>query len=96
MKAKRKRFIIVCLGDKETTGYDEYTLPILWKLVDSSKPAARIFNHMGTVAHYLSSRRAVAVVESLIARVEALRDTDSRFATLGIGLVEGHLVAEFD
>jgi len=71
-------------------------MPILLQLVDSSGPAARIFTHIGVVAHYLTSRRTVAVVEGVIAEAEALRDTDSRFATLGIGLAEGDLVAEFD
>jgi hypothetical protein len=98
VSAKRKRFIILCFGETDTDslGYDEDTLPILWKLVDSSKPAARIFSHRGAIAHYLSSRRTVEAVESLIAKAEVLRETDSRFATLGIGLAEGVLIAEFD
>jgi hypothetical protein len=77
-------------------GYDEETLPVLWELAASSKPAARTFNNRGAVTYYVSSRRAVAAVEALVAKVEALRATDSRFATLGIGLAEGAMVAEFD
>ena len=96
MSAKRKRFIILSLGDAESWGYDEHTIPVLLQLVDPSAPAARIFTNMGVVAYYLTSRRTVAVVEGVIAKAEALRDTDSQFATLGIGLAEGELVAEFD
>jgi hypothetical protein len=98
VNAKRKRFIVVCLGDTDTNslGYDEDTLPILWELAASSKPAARTLNHRGAVTYYVSSRQAVAAVEALVAKAEALRDTDSRFATLGIGLAEGNMVAEFD
>jgi hypothetical protein len=96
--AKTKRFIVVCLGDADPTslGYDEETLPVLWELAASSKPAARTFNNRGAVMYYISSPRAVAAVEALIAKVEALRASDSRFATLGIGLAEGRMVAEFD
>jgi hypothetical protein len=98
MGAKTKRFIVVCLGDADTDslGYDEETLPMLWELAASSKPAARTFNHKGAVTYYVSSPQAVAAVEALVAKVEALRATDSRFATLGIGLAEGHMVTEFD
>jgi hypothetical protein len=86
----------VCFWDMDCFGYDEDTLPILWKLVDSCKPAARRFTHMGTIVYYLTSRRTIAVVEGLITKAELLRDTDSRFATLGIGLADGWLIAEFD
>jgi hypothetical protein len=98
VSAKTRRFIVVCLGDTDATssGYDEDALPILWELAAFSKPAAHTISHKGTVTYYLSSRRAVAAVEALVARAEALRDTDSRFTTLGIGLAEGQMVAEFD
>jgi hypothetical protein len=98
VSAKTKRFIVVCLGDTDTDslGYDEDTLPLLWELAAPSKPVARTFNGKGTVTYYVSSRRAFAAVETLVAKAEALRDSDSRFAKLGIGLAEGHMVAEFD
>jgi hypothetical protein len=98
MGAKTKRFIVVCLGDADSTSldYNEETLPVLWELAASSKPAARNFNHRGAVTYYVSSRKSVAAVEALVAKVEALRAADSRFVTLGIGLAEGHMVAEFD
>ena len=35
-------------------------------------------------------------VQGLITKAELLGDTDSRFATLGIGLADGWLIAEFD
>lgn len=51
---------------------------------------------MGVVAYFLTSPQALAAVESLITQAGALRDTDSRFATLSIGLAEGELLGEFD
>ena len=96
MSIKRKRFITVTLGDTKSWGWNEHTLPILLQLVDSSTPDYRMFTHIGIVANYLTSPRALRAVEDVIARAESLRDTDSRFATLGIGLAEGELLAEFD
>jgi hypothetical protein len=96
VSAKYRRFIVVNLSDSNSWGYNEHTLPILLRLVDSSKPDARNFTHLGVVAHYLTSRRALAAVETIITQAEALRDTDSRFVTLGFGLAEGELLADFD
>jgi hypothetical protein len=45
---------------------------------------------------YLTSPRALRAVGEAITKAESLRDSDSRFATLGIGLAEGELIAEFD
>jgi len=36
------------------------------------------------------------MVEDVIAKAEGLREGDPRFATLGIGLAEGELLADFD
>jgi len=93
---KRKRFITLTLGDTETWGYNEDTLPMLLRLVDSSSPDYRMFTHTGVVANYLTAPRALKAVEEAITKAESLRDSDSRFATLGIGLAEGELIAEFD
>lgn len=38
---KRKRFITLSLGDLESRGYDEYTLPMLLQLVEASAPDYR-------------------------------------------------------
>jgi hypothetical protein len=96
VSVKRKRFITFTLGDTESWGYNEETLPMLLRLVDSSSPDYRMFTHTGVVANYLTSPRALKAVEEVISRAESLRDSDSRFATLGIGLAEGELRAEFD
>jgi hypothetical protein len=93
---KRKRFITLTLGDMESWGYNEETLPMLLQLADSSGPDYRMFTHTGVVANYLTSRRALKAMEEAITRAESLRASDSRFATLGIGLAEGELFAEFD
>ena len=69
---------------------------MLLQLIDSSKPDFRVWVHTGVLANYLTSARALTKVEEVIAKAEKLRDTDSRFATLGIGLAEGELSADFD
>jgi hypothetical protein len=96
MSIKRKKFITLTLGVTESWGYDEHTLPILLHLVDSSEPDYRMFTHAGVVANYQTSPRALKSVEEVITKTESLRGSDSRFATLGIGLAEGELIAEFD
>jgi hypothetical protein len=93
---KHKRFITLTLGDTESWGWDEHTLPMLLQLVDSSKPDYRMSTHTGIVANYLTSPRALKAVEDVIAGAESLRESDSQFATLGIGLAEGELMAEFN
>ena len=69
---------------------------MLLRLVDSSCPVYRMFTHTGVVANYLTSRRALRIVEDVITKAEFLRDHDARFASLGIGLAEGELFAELD
>ena len=69
---------------------------MLLRLVDSSEPDYRVFTHTGVVANYLTSSRALRAVEEAITKAECLRDSDLRFAKLGIGLAEGELFAEFD
>ncbi|MFA5190476.1 MAG: hypothetical protein WC740_07120 [Verrucomicrobiia bacterium] len=96
MSAKIKRFIVVSLSDSNSWGYNEHTLPLLLRLVDSSMPDARSFTHLGVVAYFLTSPQALVAVETLITQAGALRDSDSRFATLSIGLAEGELLGEFD
>jgi len=96
MSVKRKRFIVISLSDTESWGYNEETLPMLIYLVDFTKPDARMFTHTGVIAYYLSSKDSLKKVESVIDGAESLRDGDKRFSTLGIGLGEGEMIAEFD
>lgn len=96
MNIQRKRFITLTLGDTESWGYDELTLPMLLQIVDASAPDYRMFTHLGVLANYRSSSQGLDAVEEAIKRAEGLRDSDSRFATLGIGLAEGELTVEFD
>ena len=96
MSFERKRFIVVSLGDTDSWGYDEQTLPMLLQIIDSSTPDFRVWTHIGVLANYLTSTHALRVVEEVIAKAARLRDSDPRFATLGIGLAEGELSAEFD
>ncbi len=96
MSANRKNFIVLAIGDRDSYGYDELTLPLLVELVDSSSPDARQFTHAGIVAYYLCSGHPIGDVESVLSKAESLRDTDPRFATLGIGLAHGQMIADFD
>ena len=96
MSFQRKKFIVLTLGDMESWGWDEQTLPLLLQLVDSSLPDYRMSTNAGVVANYLTSPRALQAVEQVIAGAERLRDQDPRFGRLGIGLAEGELHAEYD
>jgi hypothetical protein len=88
MRAARKEFVVVALGDRNAYGYDEHTLPILLRLMESSAPDARLSSHRGVVGYYLPSSRAIAAILDLVSAAETLRDSDSRFASLGIGSAE--------
>lgn len=96
MSAKRKEFIVLAVGDKDSYGYDECSLPLLVQLIDSSAPDAREFTHIGVLAYYMRSNRAIAAVQHVLLQAESLRDTDRRFETLGIGLAHGQMIADFD
>jgi hypothetical protein len=96
MSSKRKRFITLALGDTESWGYDDVTLPMLLQLVDSSAPDHRMFTHESVIVNYLTSGQALKAIEDIITKAESLRDSDPRFASLGIGLAEGEWIAEFD
>ena len=96
MGAARKEFLVVALGERNGHGYDEHTLPILVRLLESSSPDTHHSTHLGVMGFFLPSRRSVAAVSDLISAVETLRDGDSRFASLGIGISRGPLIAEFD
>jgi len=78
VSTKLKSFITLTLGDKESWGYNEVTLPMLLRLVDSSSPDYRMFTHTGVVANYLTSPRTLKAVEEVITKAESLRDSDSR------------------
>src|SRR5438128_2305474 len=77
-------------------GFDETTLPPLLELVESSSPNCRTVSHLSIIAHYLSSKQALKAVGKVVTMAETLRNNDLRFKTLGIGLAEGELIAEFD
>ena len=96
MSGQRKEFIVLAIGDRHAEGFAEQAWLRLRQLIDSSAPDARVFSHIGGVAYYLRSARAVAAVEHVISRAEALRDSDEALSTLGIGLAHGPLLADFD
>jgi len=96
MNATVAPFIVVILGDSDAYGYDQHAIPVLAQIVESSSPDARTASHLGFVAYCRTSASTLEAVKILIADAEALRQGDSRFASLGIGLAEGELVAECD
>ncbi len=96
MGAARKEFVVVALGDRDGYGYDEHTLPILLRLVESSSPDAHLSTHLGVISFFLPSHRSLDSVLDLVSAAETLRDGDSRFPSLGIGVSRGPLIAEFD
>ena len=95
MAAKHQRFIVLVLADRDNYGFDEITLPPLIALMDSALPDQRRWLHTGVIGYFLTSSRSLAQVQKIIEQAERLRGTDSRFASLGIGLAEGPMVADF-
>ena len=96
MGAARKEFVVVALGDRDGYGYDEHTLPILVRLVQSSSPDTHRSTPLGVMGFFLPCRRSIAALSDLVSAAETLRNSDSRFASLGIGISRGPLIAEFD
>ena len=96
MSARENNFIVVSLGDKNSYGFDEHTLPRLIELVDGTAPDARFFFNTGVVAYYLTSRSTLKKAERVAREATALQSSDSKFLSLGIGVSEGKLVADFD
>lgn len=87
---------MLAIGDRDKEGFGETAYLRLLQFIDSSAPDARVCTPMGVVAYYLRSPGAVATVEKTISHAETLRDGDEAFATIGIGLAHGPLIAEFD
>ena len=96
MSGQRTEFIVLAIGDRDREGYAEGASLRLLLVIDASAPDARVHNHIGVVGFYLPTARAIAAVEDAISSAEELRDSDDTFATLGIGLACGPLLADFD
>ncbi len=95
MAAKKKRFIVLVLTDRDNYGFDEHSLPPLVALMDSASPDQREFWHSCVTGYFLTSSGALSRVRRVIEQAERLRTADSRFSSLGIGLAEGSLLADF-
>ena len=95
MAAKHKRFIVLMLTDRANYGFDEHTLPPLIALMDSASPDQRQFWHSCVTGYFLTSRDALSRVQSVIDQAVRLRNADSRFSSLGIGLAEGSMLGDF-
>ena len=96
MSIKQQSFIVLSLCDEESYGYDEHALPLLINLIDATNPDFRDSTHTGVVACYKTSPKNLSLIEQIVKQAETWRATDVKFSTLGIGLAEGELIAEFD
>jgi class 3 adenylate cyclase len=95
VSGQRREFIVLAMGDRESQGHDEAAQLRLFQLIDSSAPDSCISSRIGIVGFYVRSARSVAAVEQVISDAEKLRDSNKAFATLGIGLADGPLIADF-
>jgi class 3 adenylate cyclase len=96
MPAKRTAFIVVMLGDRSGEGFDETTLPPLVDLMDSASPDYRqLLSPRGVAGYFVASSAAVERADQLIAAAEQLRQSSTRFETLGIGISSGEMIADF-
>jgi len=95
MSVKEKRFIVVMLTDLDDFGFNEHTLPPLIRLMDAAQPDFRNAVHTGIVGYFLTSPDALNRIRPMIEFAAALRNEDKRFESLGIGLAEGLMIAEF-
>ena len=93
--AKHTRFIVLMLTDRDNYGFDEHTLPPLVTLMESASPDGCRWLHTGVIGYFLTSSRSVSRVQHVIEQAEGLRTADERFASLGVGLAEGPMVADF-
>ena len=93
MTAIREPFIVVALGDRDSLGFDERTLPALVALVDAHSPDHRDVKHLGIVSYFRASAEAARRVQSLADAAEQLRKRPE-FASLGIGIASGPLIAD--
>ena len=61
----------------------------------AARPDFRNVVHTGVVGYFLTSRDALERVRRVVDSAGALRKEDKRFESLGIGLAEGLMIAEF-
>lgn len=95
MAARSTRFIVLSLSDRDEYGFDETALPLLCGLMDAASPDHRQSWHAGVTGYFLTSADALARVRRLLEEAERLSASNGRFGSLGIGLGEGPLMAEF-
>jgi class 3 adenylate cyclase len=96
MPAKRKAFIVVMLGDRTGEGFDETSLPPLVHLIDSASPDYRqLLAPRGVAGYFVASSTAAERADRVVAAAERLRQSDTRFETLGIGINAGEMIADF-
>jgi class 3 adenylate cyclase len=96
MLAKRKAFIVVMLGDRTGEGFDETSLPLLVDLMDSASPDYRqLLSRRGVAGYFVASSDAAERADRLVAAAEQLRQSATRFESLGIGISAGDMIADF-
>jgi class 3 adenylate cyclase len=94
MPAKRKAFIVV--GDRTEEGFDEASLPPLVDLIDSASFDYRqLLVPRGVAGYFLASSGAAQRADRVVAAAEQLRQSATRFESLGIGISAGEMIADF-
>jgi class 3 adenylate cyclase len=96
VSGQRRNFIVLAIADRDGQGFPETAHLRLLQLIEASAPDTRVSSPRGFIAFYLPLSRAVAAVEDVISALEALRDGDQAYTSLGIGLAHGPLIADFD
>ncbi len=84
------------LGDRTGEGFDEASLPPLVDLIDSAYPDYRqLLVPKGVAGYFVASPAAAQRADRVVAAAEQLRQSATRFESLGIGISAGEMIADF-
>jgi hypothetical protein len=89
------RFIILALADRDGWGWSKRTVPPLVALLEEFKADGIYVTLKVVTGLFATSLSALERVHTAVAYAETMRSHDKRFASLGIGVVEGEAVAKF-
>lgn len=95
MPADRNRFIILALADRDGWGWNEHTAPPLVALLEEFKTDGIYMTLSVIFGCFSMSGVGLERVHTAVAYAETMRSHDKRLASLGIGVVEGEVIARF-